>query len=88
MEWTIPLVESANTFIGYSYLRPFNEQRRIRRELDDEKNVLTPNRVSIAIRQRGSEDLIQTDQLLFAPRFRRGARDPSTRSEPRNSFPE
>jgi hypothetical protein len=32
MEWTIPLVERANAFIGYSYVRPFDEQRRIRRE--------------------------------------------------------
>jgi hypothetical protein len=27
-----PLVERANSFIGYSYIRPFDEQRRIRRE--------------------------------------------------------
>jgi hypothetical protein len=32
MEWTIPLVERANDFIGYSYVRPFDDQRRIRRE--------------------------------------------------------
>ena len=32
MEWTIPLVERANTFIGYSYDPPFDEQRRIWRE--------------------------------------------------------
>jgi hypothetical protein len=32
MEWTIPLVERANTFIGYCYDPPFDEQRRIRRE--------------------------------------------------------
>jgi AbiU2 len=32
MEWTIPLVERANAFISYSYARPFDEQRTIRRE--------------------------------------------------------
>jgi hypothetical protein len=32
IEWTIPLVERANVFIGYSYVRPFDEQRMIRRE--------------------------------------------------------
>jgi hypothetical protein len=32
MEWTIPLVERANDLIGYAYVRPFDEQRRIRRE--------------------------------------------------------
>src|SRR5262249_10556007 len=32
IEWTIPIVESANTFIGYTYVRPFDEQRKIRRE--------------------------------------------------------
>jgi hypothetical protein len=32
IERTIPLVEQAGTFIGYSYVRPYDEQQRIRRE--------------------------------------------------------
>jgi AbiU2 len=32
IEWTIPLVEQAGAFIGYSYVRPYAEQRRIRQE--------------------------------------------------------
>jgi AbiU2 len=32
IEWTIPLVERAGTFIGYSYVSGFDEQRRTRRE--------------------------------------------------------
>lgn len=32
IERTIPLVEQAGAFIGYSYVRPYDEQRRIRRE--------------------------------------------------------
>jgi hypothetical protein len=33
IEWTIPLVEQAGTFIGYSYdVIPYAEQRRVRRE--------------------------------------------------------
>jgi AbiU2 len=32
MEWTIPVVERVNAFIGYSYVPPFDEQRKIRRE--------------------------------------------------------
>jgi AbiU2 len=32
MERTIPLVEQAGAFIGYSYVSPFAEQRRVRQE--------------------------------------------------------
>jgi hypothetical protein len=32
IERTIPLVEQAGAFIGYSYVSPYDEQRRIRRE--------------------------------------------------------
>ena len=32
IEWTIPIVEWANAFIGYAYVLPFDEQRKIRRE--------------------------------------------------------
>jgi hypothetical protein len=32
IERTIPLVEQAGAFIGYSYVRPYDEQQRIRRE--------------------------------------------------------
>jgi hypothetical protein len=32
MEWTIRIVERANAFIGYAYVLPFDEQRKIRRE--------------------------------------------------------
>jgi hypothetical protein len=32
LEWSIPLVERAGTFVGYSYVSPFADQRRIRRE--------------------------------------------------------
>lgn len=31
LEWTIPIVEQAGKFVGYSYL-PFSEQRRLRQE--------------------------------------------------------
>src|SRR5260370_36530148 len=32
LEKTIPLVEQAGGFVGYSYVSPFNDQRRSRRE--------------------------------------------------------
>jgi hypothetical protein len=32
IEWTIPLVEQAGAFIGYSYMTPYAKQQRIRRE--------------------------------------------------------
>jgi hypothetical protein len=32
LERTIPLVEEAGSFIGYSYVSPFDEQRRIRKD--------------------------------------------------------
>jgi hypothetical protein len=32
LEKTIPLVERAGLFVGYSYLSPFSDQRRVRRD--------------------------------------------------------
>jgi hypothetical protein len=32
LEWTIPLVEQAGVFVGYSYVSPFADQRDLRRE--------------------------------------------------------
>jgi hypothetical protein len=32
LERTIPLMEQAGAFIGYSYVAPFGEQRRVRQD--------------------------------------------------------